>query len=400
MKKIKRAASVFLLLVVLSSLFAALPVLSAEEVMEDDAVPLTGESITVFNWGMYIADGSEDSMDINAEFTRRTGIAVNYITFEDNESMYAKLKAGGSSYDVIIPSDYMIAKLIEEDMLLPLDFDNIPNYANIGEEFKNKDYDPENKFSVPYTWGTVGVIYNTKYVAPVDSWSALWDENYSGKILMFGNSRDAFMVSSLLLGYDINTTDHAEIEATAEKLREQKPLVQQYVMDQCYQQMIDEEAWLVPYYAGDFLQMQRDNEDLAFAFPKEGYNLYIDAMCIPTCAENKAGAEAYINFMCDPEISGANMDWVCYSSPVTGATEYMDPEMAESDIAYPSAEILALGKSYTNLPTDTVNEVNALWNEISSSGSGLNWIVYAAAGAVVVVIGVVIAVRKKKRNQY
>ncbi len=366
-----------------------------------DAVPLTGEYINVYNWGQSIADGSDGSVDLIAEFTRRTGIKVNYSTYESNEAMYTRLKNGGSSYDVIIPSDYMIGRLIAEDMLLPLDFENIPNYQYIDEEFKNRSYDPENKYSVPYTWGTVGIIYNTKYVTkPVDSWSILWDEEYAGKILMFGNPRDAFAVAQFLLGIDVNTTDKEELRRAAEKLKEQKPIVQQYVMDQSYSQMEREEAWIVPYYAGDYLTMKANNDNLAFAFPKEGFNLFIDAMCIPKSAQNKKAAEMFINFLCDPEISAANMEFLGYATPISEAKQYMSEELVNNEVAYPSAEILALGRSFETLPDETIRYMDELWTTTVRAGEGVSWVVYALIAAGLGVLALYLFIRNKKRNDY
>ncbi|MBR6740278.1 MAG: spermidine/putrescine ABC transporter substrate-binding protein [Clostridia bacterium] len=381
---------------ILCAVFALFPVSSFAA---SDSVPLTGEVINVYNWGLYISDGTDGTLDVNAEFTRRTGIQVNYSTYEDNESLYTKLKTGGSSYDIIIPSDYMIAKLIEEDMLEKLNFENIPNYKYIDESFKNTDYDPTNEYSVPYTWGTVGIIYNTKYVDPIDSWSALWDERYSDKILMFGNSRDAFAISAFLLGLSINSTDEGEIRQMADKLAEQKPFVQQYVMDQSYSQMINEEAWLVPYYAGDYLVMAEENPDLAFCHPKEGFNVFIDAICIPKSAQNKSAAEKYINFLCDPEISGGNMDAIGYSTPISEAKQYMDPETASSAIAYPDEETLERAVSFTNLPTETIRQMNSLWTSIKS-GNGLPWYLFVIVGVAIAAAAIFIVIRKKKRNSY
>jgi spermidine/putrescine transport system substrate-binding protein len=365
------------------------------------AAPLTGEYINVYNWGQYIADGSDGSIDLNAEFTRRTGIKVNYSTYESNEAMYTRLKNGGSSYDVIIPSDYMIGRLIAEDMLLPLDFNNIPNYQYVDEEFKNRSYDPENRYSVPYTWGTVGIIYNTKYVTkPVDSWSILWDQDYAGKILMFGNPRDAFGIAQLLLGIDVNTADKDQLQQAAEKLKEQRSVVQQYVMDQSFSQMEQEESWIVPYYAGDFLTMQANNDNLAFAFPKEGFNLFIDAMCIPASAQNKKAAEMYINFMCDPEISAMNMEFLGYSTPLSEAKQYMSAELVESEIAYPSAEILARGRTFETLPDETIRYMDELWSTTVRAGEGVSLVVYVLIAVGIGALAVFLFIRKKKRNNY
>lgn len=328
-------------------------------------------SINVYNWGQYISDGTDDYIDINAAFTEATGIKVNYMTFDSNESMYTKLKTGGSTYDVLFPSDYMIAKLIEEDMLAELDFSNIPNYRYIDDAYKNQDFDPENQYSVPYTWGTVGVIYNDKYVDEDDigSWDLLWNEKYSGKILMFDNPRDAFAIAESKLGLDLNTEYPADLRAAAKLLLEQKPLVQAYVMDQIYDKMEREEAWIAPYYAGDFMMMVEENEHLQYYFPKEGFNLFIDAMCVPKNAQNKAGAEAYINFLCDPAISGENMDYLGYSTPETEAKQYMDEEIANSPIAYPPASILSRGVSFLNLNVSANQEMDSLWLQVKTMGS-------------------------------
>lgn len=321
-------------------------------------------TINVYNWGQYIAEGDEGSMDIIAEFEKAyPNIHVNYTTYDSNETMYSKLKTGGISVDVIIPSDYMIARLADENMLLPLNFDNIPNYQYIDEAYKNTVYDPENQYSVPYTWGTVGIIYNTKYVdeADVTGWELLWNEKYANKILMFGNSRDAFGIAEYLLGYDVNTTEDDALQACAQKLKEQKPLVQQYVMDEIFDLMENEEAWIAPYYAGDFLTMSAENENLAFYHPAQGFNLFIDAMCIPSCCQNKEAAETFINFLCKPEIAGANMDWLGYGTPETAAKEFMDPEAVASPVAYPDEETLAKGTAFCFLPTATNQRMEELW---------------------------------------
>lgn len=292
------------------------------------------------------------------------------MTFDSNETMYTKLKTGGSSYDVIIPSDYMVGRLIDEGLLLPLNFDNIPNYRYMDEAYKNTAYDPENLYSVPYTWGTVGVIYNSAYVDEEDvgGWDLLWNSKYAGKILMFDNPRDAFAITESMLGYSLNTRDEDELRAVTYKLIEQKPLVQAYVMDQIYDKMGRGEAWIAPYYAGDYLMMADENEDLRFYFPEEGFNFFIDALCIPTCAANKEGAEAYINFLCSPEINGENLDYLGYSTPESAAKEYMDPETATSDIAYPSAETLSRGEAFLYLDQETTHLMDSLWLEVKIEG--------------------------------
>ena len=324
-------------------------------------------TLNVYNWGQYIADGSDDSLDIIAEFEARyPHIDVNYSTFDSNEIMYSKLSNGGITVDVIFPSDYMVARLIEEDMLLPLDFENIPNYQYIDEAFRDMAYDPENKYSVPSTWGTVGIIYNAKYVdeADVTGWELLWNEKYDDKILMFDNSRDAFGIAALLQGYDLNTTDEAELRDCAAALAKQKPLVQQYVMDQIYDLMENEEAWIAPYYAGDYTVMAEENEALKFFLPdRQGFNLFTDAMCIPKCCQEKEAAELFINFLCDPEISGQNLGYLGYSTPISAAKDYMDPEMANSPLAYPSEDVLKNATSYAYLPESVSMLVEALFQE-------------------------------------
>ncbi len=369
------------------------------------AVPLQASAepvtINVYNWGQYISDGTDGYIDVNKAFTEATGIKVNYMTFDSNETMYTKLKTGGSTYDVIIPSDYMIARLIAEEMLLELDYSNIPNYELVDEAYKNTAFDPDNKYTVPYTWGTVGLIYNKKYVDEADlgSWDLLWNKKYSGKILMFDNPRDAFAISELLLGIDINTENEDELRSAAYKLIEQKPLVQSYVMDQIYDKMEREEAWIAPYYAGDYLQMVQENENLGFFFPKEGFNLFIDAMCIPKSCQNKAAAEAYINFLCGAEVGGENLDYLGYSTPISAAKEFMDPDTVASDIAYPSAETLAKGSAFSYLDEQTNQLMDSLWLEVKTQGSVDS---YAIVCMGVVAAGlasyfVIHGIRKKKR---
>lgn len=326
----------------------------------------SGDTITlnVYNWGQYMSLGEDGCIDVISRFEDTyPNIKVNYTTYDSNETMYSKLKAGGISVDVIIPSDYMIGRLIAEDMLLPLDFENIPNYQYIDESYKNTEYDPENRYSIPYTWGTVGIIYNTKYVDPADvgGWELLWNEKYAGKILMFGNSRDAYGIAELYKGYSLNTTDDGELLDCTELLRTQRPLVQQYVMDEIYDLMGNEEAYIAPYYAGDYVMMSADNEDLAFYHPEQGFNLFIDAMCIPSCCKNKEAAELFINFLCEPEIAGGNMEWLGYGTPETAAREYIDPEVVSNPAAYPDEAILEKGQLFLALPMEATQRMEELW---------------------------------------
>ena len=311
-------------------------------------------TIYVYNWGQYIAEGDDDSIDVIAEFEKKyPNIKVQYSTFDSNETMYAKLKNGGITVDVVIPSDYMIGRMRQEGMLQELNYDNIPNAKYIDDAYRGLSYDPEDKYSVPYTWGTVGIIYNSKYVdeADVTGWELLWNEKYAGKILMFDNSRDAFGIAEYLLGYSVNTTDSAELQACADKLAEQKPVVQQYVMDQIFDAMENEEAYIAPYYAGDYLTMVEENPDLKFYQPEhQGFNLFVDGCVIPTCAKEKDAAETFINFLLDPEICAQNLDFIGYSVPETEAKQYLDPELASNPVAYPSPETLRNATSFDFLP--------------------------------------------------
>ena len=328
-------------------------------------------TLNVYNWGQYISDGQDGTLDVIAAFEEAYPyIDVRYSTYEANETMYTKLSGGGITVDVIIPSDYMIARLISEDMLMELDFANIPNYDFVDESFKNTAYDPENKYSVPYTWGTVGIIYNSKYVSEEDvtGWELLWNEKYKDKILMFGNSRDAFGIAQYLLGYDVNTTDKAELQACADLLAKQKPLLQNYVMDEIFATMENEEAWIASYYAGDCYEMIENNPDLRFYFPQEqGFNMFIDAACIPKCCEQKEAAELFINFLCDPEISGLNLGTLGYSTPISAAKEYIDPEQVESPLAYPDAETLENATSFAYLPDEITRYVESLFMEVRNN---------------------------------
>ena len=370
--------------------------------------------INVYNWGMNIADGTDETMDIIAEFEARTGIKVNYSTYESNEALYAKLKNGGISVDVIIPSDYMIDRMIAEDMLEKLDYSNIPNFQYVDEQFKNPDYDKNQEYSVPYTWGTLGILYNTKYVdeADVTGWELMWNEKYAGKILMIDNSRDAFGIAEFLRADiageepDVNSSDLKKLQDCADLLAKQRPLVQQYVMDQIYSTMENEEAYIAAYYAGDCMLMMDENPDLAYYLPEhQGFNLFTDAMCIPKGSQQKAAAEAFINFICNPEISGANMDYICYASPVSAAKEYMDESLATSDIIYPSAEVQEKGSAYAYLSEEISRTVEGLYQQATKTAETADdspsAVPYVIGGAVVVgVAGILIVTGKKRKKKY
>lgn len=331
-----------------------------------------GISINVYNWGEYIQTGADEgTLNVNAEFTKLTGIKVNYTNYATNEELYAKMKGGGASYDVIIPSDYMISKMIKEGMLQKLNLDNIPNYKYIMENFRNLAYDPENEFSVPYTWGTVGIIYDSTMIdmnAEDIDWDLLWNEDYADQILMFDNPRDAFAISELLLGYSINTEDREQLIDAADKLKEQKRIVQGYVMDEIFDKMGAGEALIAPYYAGDALTIMEENEDLNFVVPKSGTNLFIDAMCIPTGAKQKEAAEMYINFMCEPDIAYSNIDYICYSTPHSAAYDMLDEEVRNSPISYPDSDFIAENTTvFVNLSDEAGRQMQNLWTEMKSA---------------------------------
>ena len=368
--------------------------------------------LNVYNWGEYISDGSEDSYDTNAAFEEwylaeyGKEVKVNYTTYASNEDMYAKLKSGAVKYDIVIPSDYMIELMIEEDMLEEIDFSNIPNYQYIDEKYRNLFYDPDNKYSVPYTYGMVGIIYNTTMVEGTpDSWGLMWDENYKGKILNFNNPRDAFGTAMYKLGIDVNTSDTADWDAAFEALKAQKPLVQSYVMDEIFNKMKGASAAIAPYYAGDFLTMYDDNNDLAFYYPKEGTNVFIDAICIPKGTQHKDIAEAYINFMLSEDAAIANAEYIGYASPNTLVrdsaeyAEYMNEIHPDAyDILYPE-NVEFLTSYFKNQSSETRSYMNTLWEDLKIESSFGGWIYIACAVIVVLLAAWAIfsSIRKKNR---
>lgn len=331
-----------------------------------------GISINVYNWGEYISTGADEgTLDVNSEFEKLTGIKVNYTNYATNEELYAKLKGGGAAYDVIIPSDYMISKMIKEKLVQPLDMDNIPNFKYIMENFRNLDYDPTNDYSIPYTWGTVGIIYDKTMIdIPPEEidWDLLWNEDYADQILMFDNPRDAFAIAEIMSGYSLNTEDPEELENAARKLTQQKKIVQGYVMDEVFDKMGAGDALIAPYYAGDALTILEENEDLDFVVPDSGTNLFIDAMCIPTSARQKEAAEMYINFMCEPDIAFANIDYICYSTPHQEAFNMLDEEVRESHVSYPDSQFIADKTSvFVNLSDEANFKMQDLWTEMKSA---------------------------------
>ncbi|MBE6700825.1 MAG: spermidine/putrescine ABC transporter substrate-binding protein [Ruminococcaceae bacterium] len=368
---------------------------------EDYVHPLTGEYINVYNWGEYISDGSEGSLDINKEFTRITGIKVNYTNYASNEDMYAKLKSGGASYDVIFPSDYMVQRLINEDMLEKLDLSNIPNYKYIAEEYRNLPYDPKNEYSVPYTVGMVGLIYNSAMIERMGyeeptSWNALWDHRYSGSILMFNNPRDAFAISQFLLGIDLNTTDPEDWKKAYDKLLEQKPFVQSYVMDEIFNKMENNEAILAPYYVGDFLSMKDNNDDLEFVYPEEGVNYFVDAMCVPKGARNKEAAELYINFMLDPEIALQNAEYIYYASPHSEVINNPEYSLYENEYIYPSDSVK--NQIFTDLPRETNHLMTDYWDSLKVDGYDYTLYYIGFISFLLFIIGLTIYRNHKKKK--
>ncbi len=317
------------------------------------------ETIKVYNWGDYIAPGVID------QFEEETGIRVIYEMFETNEDMYTKIKNSYNSYDVIIPSDYMIERMIAEGLLSELDTAALSNYANIDDEYKNLSFDPENKYSVPYTWGTVGILYNKTMVSEAPtSWGALWDEQYKDNIIMMNSQRDAIGITLKYLGYSLNELDPAALEAAKQKLIDQSPLVLTWVVDEVKDKMIGGEAALALVYAGDAVYCKGYNEDLEYVIPKEGSNIFFDSMCIPANCENKAGAEKFIDFMCRADIAAKNAEYIGYSSPSTPARELMG-EAGSDPTAYPDVTKHNL-EIFSSLG-DKTKIYDELWTEIKTS---------------------------------
>ena len=338
-------------------------------------------TLNVYNWGDYISDGSEGSLNTvkafekwyEAEYGQK--VKVNYTTYASNEDMYAKLSSGAVSYDVVIPSDYMIARMISEDMLLPLNFDNIPNYQYIDQSFRGLYYDPTDAYSVPYTYGVVGVIYNAAVVdeADVGGWDLLWNQKYSGEILQFNNSRDAFATAQYKLGIDVNSTDRADWDKALAELKAQAPLVKSYVMDEIYNMMESGEAAIGAYYAGDYFTMvdaQADGVDLQFYYP-DPTNFFVDAMCIPKGCQNQELAEIFINYMLSEEPAVANAEYIYYASPnslVYNNADYQE-ELGEEtmDVLYRFTDNFNeyLNRyAYHNLDADTLGYITTLWETL------------------------------------
>ena len=326
---------------------------------------LAGTTLNIYNWGEYMSDGSEDSLDVIKEFEQLTGINVNYSTFDSNESMYSLIKYGGVSYDIVIPSDYMIERMINEDMLQKIDTSRLTNYSLIDEKYKGLYYDPNNEYSVPFSVGMVGLIYNTTIVdEEPDSWSIMWDEKYTNDVLTFNNPRDAFAIAQFMLGQDINTTKKSDWDAAAQLLKSQKSVLQAYVMDEVYNKMESGSAAIAPYYAGDYLSMLDNNEDLAFVYPKEGTNIFVDAICIPKNAYNYDAAHLFINYLLEPEIALANAEFIYYASPNTSVTNNPEYSLIGNEILYPDESDTKNTQYYHDMDADTRAYFDKLWQDV------------------------------------
>lgn len=324
-----------------------------------------GEKVYVYNWGEYI------DPDTITMFEKETGIKVVYDEFETNEIMYPKVESGASSYDVICPSDYMIQKMVENNLLAEINWDNVPNAkANIGKQYYDqaKSFDPKNQYAVPYCFGTVGILYNkTMVTEPVDSWSILWDEKYKDSILMQDSVRDAFMVALKKNGYSMNTLDPKELETAKNDLIAQKDLVQAYVVDQVRDKMIGNEAALGVIYSGEAIFTQRENENLEYVIPKEGTNVWIDCWVIPKNCQSKNNAEKFIDFMCRADIALKNFEYITYSTPNDAARELLDDDkLKNSPIAFPDLTQYNNLETFTYLGEDGDSLYNSLWEEIKS----------------------------------
>lgn len=328
--------------------------------------------VYVYNWGEYIDE------EVISMFEEETGIKVVYDMFETNEDMYPVIEAGGRTYDAVCPSDYMIQKMLENDMLAEINFDNVPNIDQIDPEYmeRSKSFDPENKYSVPYCWGTVGILYNTSMVAPEDvptKWSDLWDEKFNGEILMQDSVRDAFMVALKSLGYSMNSADRAELEEARDLLIQQKPLVQAYVIDQVRDKMIGGEAAIGVIYSGEMLYVQEEvanqglDYTLEYVIPEEGTNVWIDSWVIPANAKNKENAEAWINFMCRPEIAKMNFEYITYPTPNKGAFDLLDEDLQNNKAVFPDIESLDNCEVFQYLGDEVDTIYNDLWKEVKSN---------------------------------
>ena len=449
----KRLATLLIILMLALSLFSCGKKDNDSSVSKSvNDIPLpsykSGQKVVlnVYNWGEYISDGSEDTLDVNKEFetyfnenlSQKYGgiqIKVEYTTYPTNEDMYSKLKNSAVSYDVVIPSDYMIQKLIEDKMLLAFDTSSLSNYENIDDSFKNAYYDPNNCYSVPYTYGMLGIIYNKTMVSKEDiakqSWGLMWDEKYAGNILQFNNPRDAFATAMYWKGIYVNSTDSEDWEEALKLLKEQKPILQGYVNDEIFNKMKSESAAIAAYYVGDFLTMAEEQENLGFYYPKEGSNYFVDAMCIPTSSSNPHLAMEYINFMLSEEIAVANASYIGYASPNNAVKNNEDYIAEMRDYSYEGEngedayDLLynytpeSVNAYYNSLFPDDIKsnspacyrsfspevqtQVNTLWEDLKISGSTELWVHITSITLVVAIIGYAsytTYIKKKRSRSY
>ena len=375
--------------------------------------------VNVYNWGEYVSPGDDGTLDVIEEFEKRYNIKVNLTNFETNEELYNILANSNSTYDVIFPSDYMVERLRQEGMLEEIDFSNIPNYENIDERFRTGSYDPEGKYSVPYSWGFVALVYNTKMIGDneITGFSDLWNPEYAGSVLMFNNSRDATAIAMQQCDPPIDPGAESftkeDIDRATDKLIEQKSVLKKYVMDQVFTEMETSQSALAPYYAGDIYTMFDNNEDLDYCLPEEGSNLFVDSMCIPTCCQNKENAELFINFMCEAEIAAANADYLCYGTPNKAALELMDDDYKESELVNPPEEYLEKCFTFSSLDDEIYNYMQEKFvkacsstaevNEIETKSSNpIATIVVCAILAVIIIATIVIVIfdiRKAVKNR-
>lgn len=317
--------------------------------------------VYVYNWGEYIDES------LLRDFEKETGIKVVYEVFEQNEDMYMKLKNGGSNYDVVVPSDYMIERMISENMLEEIDREKIPNFKNITEDFLNEDYDPEGKYSIPYLWGTVGIVYNSKLIdEKVDSWNILWDEKYKDEIIMMNSTRDSIGVALIKNNYSMNSRNIDELNKAKEDLIKQKPLVFAYLVDETKSQMVNGEAKLAVMYSGDALTAMEENENLRYVVPKEGSNIWFDSMCIPKGAKNKENAEKFIDYILRPEVSAAIGEYVGYSLPNKEGVKLLPEDMQNDEVAYPNLKELPKMEVFKD-PKDINSVYDDIWAEVKLS---------------------------------
>lgn len=433
MKKIKALSLIAIILMLVILLVSC----------SDDETPsqkYPTKTLNVYNWGEYISDEDDEEsglFDVNAGFEEYFNenladeygyyIKVNYSTYATNEDMYAKITNSAVAYDIVIPSDYMIQKMIANDLLYEIDMTKLSNYGNISDDFKGLYYDPENKYSVPYTYGMLGIIYNVEFVDEEDlenkSWDLLWNEKYKGKILQFNNPRDAFGTAMYWKNLDINSKDPTIWNQALELLKDQKPLLQGYVNDEIFNKMKGASAYIAPYFAGDFLTMAAENEDLNFYYPTEGTNYFVDAMCIPKTSKNKDVAHEYINYMISVDAATANALYIGYASPNKGVTDsqyYKDMLAYNYDTEYVTAWDILYGKTkdqaninydfnpayenfYKDENVDIQAHVNTLWESLKTENSTEPWI---HVTSITIVVGVValasynIYIKKKRSRDY